>query len=152
MYHNYNQQIEDNQASQRIVRKDMESLGAKFLMWNDSNDKFDLAMEMSGKVMTFAIKSDPTDIKKDFFIEYRLEGKKTFLDATEAIVMCFVFPTLDEIWYVQTMQLENKIHTSDTIQSAYNKERDATGWVMTRNYMSEIALVRKITDKQTKAI
>lgn len=112
---NFRQDLVLGNKGEKSVRTFLESKDAVYL--NDNHDnKYDLAMEIKGKRVTYEIKTDvfctPAKDTGNLFIEYKCRGKASGIEVTKADWFVTYYKHLNEMWFIKTTDLIDLIHNN----------------------------------------
>lgn len=107
--YDFKQDLEVGESGEKVIRHDLETIGAKFISTNNDN-RYDLLMERNGEQIKYEVKTDvyckPTYDTGNMFIEFECRGKTSGLYVTEAKWFVMYYKYLKEAWYIQTEDLK----------------------------------------------
>lgn len=120
--YNFNEDLIEGEDGEKIVIRDLKSVGGKFISDNKDN-KFDIIMSMptrGGQLVretTYEIKTDvyckPHEDTNNMFIEFECRGKESGICVTTSDWFVMHFKYLSELWYIKTDRLKSLIKNNN---------------------------------------
>lgn len=135
------------ESGEETVRKDLESMGAKFIGDNKDN-KYDLIIEKNNKEISYEIKTDvfcsPIRDTGNIFVEYECRGKKSGILVSKADWFVTYYKNLNEIWYIKTDKLKELINNNPmkVVTFAGDANSNTKGVLVPRNKYKEQFIIR----------
>lgn len=148
--YNFNEDIHVGEAGEKIIIRDLESLGLKFVSDN-KNKTHDLIMSKpNGDEVSYEIKTD-VFIKPDMdtgnmFIEFESRGFPSGIDITEAEWFVMFFQHIREAWYIRTKDLKKLLIDIQckTTEMAGDLNSNTKGYLLNRYMYQKHFIVRRI--------
>jgi len=101
---------------EKYIRMVFEEKGWQFLHYCNNN-RYDILMEKKGKKMKIEVKTDnKTLYTPNIIFEYKAYDEPSGIKATEADLWVYVFPGLQQVWFIKINGLKELIE-------AYNPEK-----------------------------
>jgi hypothetical protein len=162
--YNFRKDIQVGEAGERIVMRDLELQGYRFISDNKDN-KYDLVVEQDGNKSTIEVKTDeycipPKEIKLpsgakvtvegrdngNLFVEFECRGKASGIDVTQAEWFITYFKHLNQIWYIKTEELRELIKKENL--KIFEKSGDAgsntKGYEIPRDKYKNYFMIREV--------
>jgi hypothetical protein len=148
--YNFNEDIHVGEAGEKIVIRDLESLGLKFISDN-KNHTHDVIMEkQNGDMVSYEIKTDVL-IKPDMdtlnmFIEFESRGNPSGISTTQAEWFVMFFKHLREVWYIRTKDLKELLAETNCriTEMAGDLNSNTKGYLLPRYVHQKKFIVRRI--------
>lgn len=147
--YNFNKDIIVGEQGEKIVIRDLETLGLIFESDN-KNNQFDLLMSKDGREITYEVKTDvlvrPEADTANMFIEYECRGKESGIKVTKAEWFVTYFQHLRELWYIKTEDLINIIEENEFKTTEYSGDGDSNtkGYLLPRYQFKNNFIVRRV--------
>lgn len=147
--YDFNKDIIDGEDGERIVLKDLESMGATLISDNKDN-KYDLLISKSNKNITYEIKTDTyCKLGSDtgnMFIEVECRGKLSGIMVSKSDWFVTYYKWLNELWYIRTSDLLNLIETETFKQTTNSGDAGSNtkGYLIPRNKFRKHFIIRTI--------
>lgn len=155
--YNFEDDITEGINGEKVVLKDLESLGAKFITDND-NRIYDIIVEYKDKKISYEVKTDSfCDYHNDtgnIFVEFESRGKESGISVTKADWFVTYFKNFNEIWYIKTEDLKSLIEGENIPKTKDSGDLGSgtRGYLVNRYKYKDKFIIRKVDNeqKQTK--
>jgi len=141
--YNFRADLLTGESGEKVIRKDLESMGAIFISDNKTNTH-DILMGFKGKEITYECKTDTYLNSPNLFVETHCRGKESGLNVTQAEWFVTYFKNLNEIWYIKSEDLRNLIANNYfyKVGNAGDANSNTCGYLINRANFREHFIVR----------